>query len=391
MRNRKAIAVAVERASAYGRNFICGVSEVVEQKPEWDLVLVDIADVSAKASADFDGWICRITDRRMANALRRGGRPVVDCLCGAAEPSFATVKTDAERIGRLAAEHFLGRRFTNLAFCGYRRIAFSDNRRDAFAAALAESGVRPAVYHLPAARNIRFGRDFLLSTSVELPPDAEHLAAWLKRLPKPVGVFCCDDLRASQLTAICRQTGIPVPNEVAILGVDDDPVFCMFSSPRISSIDPDATAIGRAAAATLSEMMDDADRAANPPQLKIPPRGVVERESTNTYPNAPRWFADAISFIRDNATRGISAADVFRHVGFSRTLVERAFREHGSAPVQRLIAEARIEEAKRLLGSTSLPIKEVAERSGFSTLEYLSRAFASATGLSPSSWRERRG
>ena len=91
----------------------------------------------------------------------------------------------------------------------------------------------------------------------------------------------------------------------------------------------------------------------------------------------------------DNAARGISASDVFRHVGFSRTLVERAFRDNMSSPVQKQIVQARIDEAKRLLGSTALPIKEVATLSGFSSLEYLSRAFAAATGLSPTAWRER--
>ena len=128
--------------------------------------------------------------------------------------------------------------------------------------------------------------------------------------------------------------------------MDDDPIYCMFSTPRISSIDPDASAIGKTAADTMALMLSDRKTTTNPPRIVVPPRGIVERESTNAYPHAPSWFADALAFIRENVSNGISASDVFRHVGFSRTLVERAFRECLSSSVQKQIAETRIAEAK---------------------------------------------
>lgn len=389
MGTRKKIAVAVERSSAYGRKFIRGVAEVAEQIPEWDLGLVDPASVSACSTKDHDGWICRITDARMAKILERCKRPVVDCLCTIDSPAIASVKTDAEKIGQLAARHFIERRFSNLAFCGYRRIPFSDRRRNAFAVELKENGFQPAIYRPPMRPTHRFGRDFLLGDRTESPPDADDLSAWLKRLPKPVGVFCCDDLRASQLATLCRQLKFSVPEEVSILGVDDDPIYCMFSTPRLSSIDPDAMEIGRTAARTLAKMLADRNIVANPPHLTVQPKGIVRRDSTNTYPKAPRWLMDAMSYIHANASGGISASDVFRHVGYSRTLVEKTFRECLSSSVQKLIAEARIDKAKKLLASTAYPIKEIADLSGFASPEYLSRAFAIATGLTPTAWRER--
>ena len=388
MGRQKRIAVAAERASAYGRNFIRGVAETAERHPEWDLALIDPLSIAAKAREPFDGWICRVADRRTASALAKSARPVVDCLCESDFPGFACVMTDADAIGRLAAEHLINHRFANFAFCGYRRVAFSDRRRNAFASFLEARGIRPAIYRPSFTQRNRFGTDFLLGTRVESPPDSADLAAWIKHLPKPVGVFCCDDLRASQVLSLCRALGLSVPDDVAIIGVDDDPIYCMFSAPRLSSVDPDAATIGKSAADTLALMLSDPAAAANPPRIVVPPRGIVERASTNTYPHAPAWFADALAFIRENVRRGISASDVFRHVGFSRTLVERAFRECLSSSVQRQIAEARIAEAKRLLETTSRPIKEIAAFSGFSTLEYLSRAFAAATGVSPTAWRE---
>lgn len=387
MEKTRKIAVAAERSSAYGRNFICGVAEVAEQNPEWNLELINPESATAKAADEYDGWICRVTDKRMARALAKGGRPVVDCLCAIDIPEFATVKTDAEKIGELAARHFLERHFANFAFCGYRRVAFSDRRRNAFAESLQKSGFQPAIYRPPLRPSHRFGRDFLLGDRTEEPPDADDLADWLKRLSKPVGVFCCDDLRASQLAALCRELKLSVPDDVAILGVDDDPIYCMFSTPRLSSIDPGSVAIGRTAARTLADMLSDPGVAVHPPNLTVPPTGIVKRTSTDTYPDAPPWFAEAMFFIRANVAKGISASDVFRHVGYSRTLVERTFRRHISSSVQRKIAEARIDEAKRLLSSTHLPVKEIASLSGFSTLEYLAHAFMSETGLSPTVWR----
>ena len=388
MKRQKRIAVAAERSSAYGRNFIRGVAEIAEQHPEWSLVLVDPQQAATKASCGFAGWICRIADAKTAKALAASGKPVVDCLCEHHDPRFATARGDAETIGRLAAEHLLKHQLDNIAFCGYRHVVFSDRRRNAFAAFLERQGIRPMIYRPPLRPENRFGKDFLFGDRVESPPDSADLANWLKRLPKPVGVFCCDDLRASQVLYTCRTMKLSVPSEVAILGVDDDPIYCMFSTPRLTSIDPDATAIGRAAASTLLEMLSKRNARENPPHITVPPKGIVERASTNSYPHAPAWFADALAFIRSDATNGISASDVFKHVGLSRTLVEQTFRNIIATSVQKQIAETRIEEAKRLLSSTSLPVKEIAARTGFSTLEYLSRAFAAATGLSPSDWRE---
>ena len=388
MKGQKRIAVAAERSSAYGRNFIRGVAEVAEQHPEWNLLLVDPQHATAKASSEFDGWICRVADASTAKALAQCKKPVVDCLCAIAEPRFATVKTDADAIGRIAAEHLMHHHFSNFAFCGYRRVTFSDRRRNAFAAFLENNGIRPAIYRPIFHRQNRFGRDFLFGDRVESPPDFADLSKWLERLPKPVGVFCCDDLRASHLLAACQSLGLSVPSDVAILGVDDDPIYCMFSTPRLSSIDPDSVAIGQTAAKTLADMLAHKDVAADPPNLTVPPIGVVERASTDSYPHAPQWFADALAFIREEATKGISASDVFTHVGFSRTLVESVFKKTLSTSVQKQIAETRISEAKRLLSSTSLPVKEIAARTGFSTLEYFSRAFATTTGISPSDWRE---
>ena len=285
-----------------------------------------------------------------------------------------------------AAEHLLARRYPVLAFCGYPGIAFSDCRRAAFAACLAEGGFTPAEYHPPQKAIRRFGADYRLGDRLVETPDAPALRAWLRSLPKPVAIFCCDDLRAAQLVRVCRAAGFSVPQDVAVLGVDDDPLLCLFASPRLSSIDSDSVEVGRAAARALAQMLDSPGAA--PPQISVAPRGVASRASTDCWPGAPEWLPGLLAWVAENAGKNLSACDVFRRAGRSRTLVERVFRERLGTTVQRKIAEARIETAKRLLARTARPLADIARASGFSSAGYFSRAFAAATGLAPTAWRE---
>ena len=384
---KKRIAVAVERSTLYGRNILRGFAEIAGNHPEWDLSLIDPrSTASAAARGGFDAWVCRIPDDRAAAALARTGRPVIDLATPHGHAAFASVATDAKAIGRLAAEHLLARRYPVLAFCGYPGIAFSDRRRAAFAACLAEGGFTPAEYHPPQKSIRRFGADYRLGDRLVETPDAPALRIWLRSLPKPVAIFCCDDLRAAQLVRVCRIAGFSVPRDVAVLGVDDDPLLCLFASPRLSSIDSDSVEVGRAAARALAQMLDSPSAA--PPQISVTPRGVTARASTDCWPGAPEWLPGLLDWIAENAGKNLSACDVFRRAGRSRTLVERIFRESLGTTVQRTIAEARIETAKRLLAGTARPLTEIASAAGFSSAGYFSRTFAVATGLAPSAWRE---
>ena len=384
---KRRIAVAVERSTVYGRNILRGFAEIAGNHPEWDLSLVDPrSTASAAARGGFDAWICRIPDDRAAAALARTGRPVVDLATPHEYAAFASVATDAKAIGRLAAEHLLARRYPSFAFCGYPGIAFSDRRRAAFAACLAEGGFTPAEYHPPQKAVRHFGADYRLGDRLVETPDAPALRTWLRSLPKPVAIFCCDDLRAAQLVRVCRIAGFSVPRDVAVLGVDDDPLLCLFASPRLSSIDSDSVEVGRAAARALAQMLDSPSVA--PPRISVAPRGVSARASTDCWPGAPEWLPGLLDWIAENAGENLSACDVFRRAGRSRTLVERVFQERLGTTVQRKIAEARIETAKRLLARTARPLADIARASGFSSAGYFSRTFAAATGLAPTAWRE---
>ena len=392
MKRKFQIAVAIERASEYGRRFLQGVADFFDDKPDCQLALVNPSQVTDRTLDEYDGWICRITNKRILTKLHDTGKPVVDALCLTPFKGFSTIRTDYAAIGTLAAEHFLTHRFPNFGFCGYRHVTFSDLRRNAFVRVLEDRGFRPSIYRPPYLSNrIRSTRTQQLGLT-EGPlgeaEDAGCLADWLRRLPKPVAIFCCDDFRASAVARLCKRAGISIPDEVAILGVDNDPVYCMFGSPRISSIDPNAEALGFAAAEMLHGQLSSR-RSRKPLSRTIPPKGIVVRASTDAYPNAPAWFADTLSYIENETHSGLSASDVFRRVGYSRTLVERVFRQVLGMTVQEKIAETRIDAARRLLTSTALPIKDVAARTGYRSVAYFTRTFGAATGQSPADYRRR--
>ena len=330
-----AVAVVAERASAYGRGFIRGIADFAAAHDDWNMELIDPADLPRHLAVPFDGWIVRSPDVRALRRLARLGRPVVDALYAHPIPSFAAVRTDNVGIGRLAARHFLSRRFASFAYCGYRRVLFSDLRRDGYARELKANGFRTAIFRPVYDPARRYGRGVLLGEHLGASPDAAELAAWLARLPRPLAVFCCDDVRAAEALA------------------------AMLAAPR----------------------------APLPAVRHIPPRGVVARASTLAYPGLPPWFPQALAFIREHVGEGISAADVFRHAGYSRTLVERAFAKALGHSVQREIAQVRVEKARRLLRQTAKPVREVAALCGYASVEYFSRAFAAATGAPPARYR----
>ena len=215
--------------------------------------------------------------------------------------------------------------------------------------------------------------------------DYRQMQAWVRRLPKPVAVFCSNDLRAYQLAQLCRNAGIEVPHEVAILGVDNDQMVCSFSSPMLSSVDTDVFSIGRTAAESLARMLESPG--AEPSHITVPPKGVVMRPSSQVYPLDPPWLSEALVFITRNVGRNLTSSDVARHLGMSHTPIDRAFRSVLGTSVQKEIVRVRLEMSARLLASTELPVGEVARRAGFSRTEYFCSCFRARFGVTPSEFR----
>lgn len=385
----KRIGLLIERHWHYGRRLCEGIAACARERGDLSLEFAEWkAGCGQKALREFDGFIARVWNDRMAAALKATGRPVIDVYGGEPSDDFVLVDQNARLIAQLAARHFIERRFTRFAFCGYAFQRYSTLRREHFVHALELNHFHCSVFEDKTFSSGKFGQSILGRGDFRAGIRSKSLERWLKGLEKPVAVFCAHDLVALELTKACGELGIRVPLEVAVLGVDNDPLLCDFTNPTISSIDPNPFEIGYQAAKALAGWLDNPRR--KPRDMRPKPAGLVERTSTQAFLYPEPWLTDALVYIRRNVARNINASEVIESLKLSHTTVEKAFRARLGTSVRQEIAKVRIEEAKRLLEKTTLPLAEVCSLSGFSSKAYFTAAFRHATGSTPLKWRQSR-
>ena len=380
----KSIAVMIETSRAYGRALMEGVAAHAQEAGDWKLRSLAEERVTAARLLKYDGVIVRLADRKAERAIVASGVPAIDVYGYAPHPGGLPVADgDHERTGEMAAEFFLGRGFVHLAWCGFDGLSFSDRRGGGFCQAVRRHGLKPIRYS-PKPRR-RPDPAHIYSERLDSIPDARELAAWLKTLPKPAAVFCCHDYRAYQLMLVAEDLKLKIPNDLAILGVDNDTTLCSFAPVPLSSIDPNAFAVGKSAAEMLDAAMKSHPRGIR--SVIIPPAGIVQRESTDFIPTEIPWLSAALLFIEKNWARGISAADVIAVSGRSSTYAERLFRRKTGRSIHAYLTQLRLKNARRLLETTDLQVKAVAASCGYASAQYFNRAFLKAYGRSPLSFR----
>lgn len=377
MKRRRSVALLIETSNAYARGVLEGVISYVHEHRPWSIYLPEQrrGDTPPPWLGRWrgDGIIARIETTAIARAVARTGLPVVDVSAARHVPALPWVETDDRAIARAAAEHLLERGFKQLAFCGDRRFNWSKGRLEHFRRLVREAGARCDVY----------------DTLGPVPWAQEHraLMAWVRQLPKPVGVFACYDIKAQQVLDACREVGAHVPDEVAVLGVDNDPLLCNLATPPLSSVIPNTRRTGYEAASLLDRMM--AGDRVGPEAHLIPPLGVETRQSTDSLAIEDRDVAGAVRHIREHACDGITVEDVLRAVPLSRRVLESRFRRATGRSPHEEILRIKIERVKQLLVSTDLPLDRIAGRAGFDHPEYMSVAFKRETGRTPGQYRRR--
>ena len=381
---QRKVALVADPARSFVRGICEGVAIAAQSMPGWSVELVDPEAIpEADAEGRYDGFIARILSERTARALERTGKIVVDVYGREWGFGFSRAVCDHSAIGRMAADHFLGRRYRNFAFCGSEGAYFSDMRRESFAARVSEAGFKCLVHGARKSSRRQRASSTALGGRAGSEAEREALREWIRSLPRPVAVFCCNDTRAAQVVKLCRESLISVPDDIAVLGVDNDILCCGFTSPTISSIDANAHEIGR----TAVSLLEAGFAGAEPKTVAVRPKDIVPRASSETFPVDPPWLSKALVHMRRNVSRGLSASDVFSFLGLSHTVVEGAFRRILGTTVQKEIVKSRMEEACRLLDTTDLPVTEISRLSGFSSPEYFCRTFTAQNSISPNQWR----
>ena len=384
----KRIAVSVEHVRGWGRRICEGIASFARGCPDWALTMFEDGVPDKKELSKYDGFIWCVDDAWTAKKLVATGRPVIDLVNDGKYPGTISVGANHLACGQLAARHFITHRMTNFAFCGWEGLRFSMAREDAFVRTLRHNRYACPVCRSPKRTMTDFIESSVQRERLTLPPDEAEIGKWIKALPKPVGIFCANDLRAWQVNEICRRSGIDVPRQVAILGADNDSVPCLFSNPTLSSVDTDTFGTGYRAAETLHAILSGAHHPKDTAPILVKPIGVESRDSTAVYPVDPPWLATALGHIRSNVAKGLTASEVAEVAGRSYVAVEKAFKQKLGTTIQKEIMASRLETAQHLLAATHRPLADIAKLSGFRSVQYLCLCFQKQFGRSPLAYRQ---
>jgi LacI family transcriptional regulator len=370
------VALLIETSRAYGRGLLHGINGYLRAHGRWSLY-VQTNDLGTPPPQwlrnwNGDGILARIDDRHMAETIRQTGLPAVDLRYSVQNFGFPHVGLDNRVVVGLAFQHLANCGFKQFGFCGLPpgKNFWMDLRRDLFEQVVLESGSACHVFERPW----RF-------ESATWDDEQDQIAAWVEHLPKPVGVMACNDEVGLQLLEACRRINVLVPEEVAVIGVDNDEIICNLSNPNLSSVDVNTYNVGYEAAALLDRMIAGEPAVEQP--VLLPPGIVVTRESTDVLATEDRELADAIRKIREHACDGLRLKDFTRMTKLSRRTLERRVRTLLGRSPKEEITRVQLESAKKLLMNTNLSVVAVAERCGFSQPKYFSQVFHAKVGLPP--------
>lgn len=378
----KTIALLIETSRACGRNFLNGVARFAQTRRDWLMRLVTPEDLRKRHPfAGFDGIIARAADAATVRKIRASGLPTVDSSHERLDSHFIDVGSHDDAIALMAADFFLGRGFRNFAYCGFKGTKFSDNRFKAFSKRIASEGFKTHEFSFPEPMTDSFFYDEKLDDMHII----ELLRKWTQSLPSQTAAFCANDMRAYQLIRAATAESIRIPHDLAVLGSDNDNLICLFSTPPLSSINPNAEGVGYAAARVLHAAMQDpsAVQKRHHKPFYVAPGELIERASTEFYPISPAWLSDLLVFIDRNIARPISAADVVAHSGRSYPTVEKAFAKAFGETIGRYVMRAKMTEARRLISLGGHSCKEVASLTGFSSPQYFCNAHRRFFGSPP--------
>lgn len=311
----------------------------------------------------------------------------------AQERDVVEFDADNREIGRVAAKYFITKGFKSFLFVGTDAF-WSDERERGFREAIEAAKHTLHVYREEPSpqRGRTWGRPRFNTVLAAGDALAEQMAS----LPQPLAVLCCNDVRGRAVVELCLMHGLRVPEQVAVLGVDNDALECELAHPPLSSVATPWRKLGERAAEMLDRMIDAHARPANGKPAKVAPGfhpvaplGVIERQSTDVVAIGDDDVAAAIRYIRDHAHRRIGVTDVLTAVPIARRALEKRFRDQlGRSPLEE-IRRVRVDRARQLLAQTELPMPQVADRCGFATAAWFSSAFRALTGETPSAYRER--
>jgi LacI family transcriptional regulator len=374
IRRKPQVALIIETVLASGRAILAGIGRYLREHDCWAVILEprDL-DVSPEWLNDWkgDGIIARLRNKSFVAAMAAAGVPVVDVLGDCRDPRFPLVHIDNASIARLAFDHLLARGFRHFGFVGLRNINWSEERCNPFGERAAAENCTLAVCRLPYTSSL--GRS--------LERERKQLIAWLEKLPRPAGIMVCNDQWGQFVLETCRQRDVVVPEEFAVIAVDNDEALCAVCNPPLSSVEPLHEDAGYEAARLLDHLMQGGKLPEGPTLLSG--GRIVGRRSSDVQAVDDPDVATAIRYIYEHACDGLTVEDVVRFLAVSRSTLQRRFPAMVGRSIHDEILRVRLERAQQLLTTTTMPIGQIARKAGFRHQEYMGVVFRRVLGLTP--------
>ncbi|MBI9019042.1 MAG: DNA-binding transcriptional regulator [Phycisphaerae bacterium] len=350
------------------RDFLKGITRYSVNNGPWEFVFNPQKYLSIspdwQSHKTSDGFIVRGFEN-LAQVKKFRKPIIVSGIKKETNKNITTVITDSETIGIMGAEYLKSLGLKNFAFCGFTKIEWSRLRQKSFADYFSRTNFMCYKHNLESKGK---------------------LTAWLEKLPRPIGIMACNDDCAMQILESAKSLDIKIPEQIAILGVDNDELVCSLTGPPLSSIDINFEKSGYEAAMLLADMMQNNQQVIT--EIKVEPIAVIERESTNILSIQNETIAEALRYIRDNYKTDIGVNDVARSLELSRRALEKQFSKHLGRTIYSEIRSQRINHIARLLIETNLTVSEIMGTLQYSSPEHIARQFSCEKGLSPIKFRK---
>jgi LacI family transcriptional regulator len=380
----KNIVLMINTARETGRQFLRGIQKYISTHGRWE-ISIQPPEYLRTNKFDPESWL----QLHKANGIIVRDSPhtqkilelkIPKVICDSQQEKFpgaSAVYTNSRLITEIASEYFIGLGFENYAFCGFSKLSWSIKRYEIFNKIIIDNGYQGAHNY----------NEWLGDTN-EAETESWMISKWLQTLPKPVCVYACNDDRALYILEACKIANFKVPDEVAVLGVDNDKLVCELTSPPLSSIELSFEQSGFEAAKLLDKMIRYKHK---PQDIIVEPVDVITRQSTNIMAINDQEVTKALIFIMENYRSSIQISDIVKATTASRRSLEMRFKKILKRTIMEEITRLRINSIKKRLRNTHESVYQIAQSLEFTIPEHLSRYFKNATGLSPTAYRQRIG
>ena len=366
----KRIVLLVETSRAFGRGLILGIARYSKLHGPWSFYKEPIdlkSSIPHLTSWKPDGIIMR--DSLITKELLNLKIPTILAIHDSSYPKdLPVIKTDSESIAKFASDHLIEKGFKNFAFFGFENYDWLKERRFHFKRFNSEAGYKTHVYK--PRKKIKKN---------EWENEQQDVSNWVIALPKPVGIFACNDDHGQHILEVCKLINLRVPEEVAVIGVDNDPIICEISDPPLTSIAMNVESAGYEAAKLLDNMIENKKTPGK--QIIVSPSHIVQRQSTDILAVNDTDVSQAIQFIKKNARNRILVKDVVEVTSLNRRVLERRFKKNFHRSIYDEIQNVRVELITKYLIETDLPISQVSSLFNFTDAEHISRYFKRKKGI----------